>query len=63
MASDSSITRLREFAAEGRIGSVAPNYHGVGTAYSQRKTKEIDSPEVLKRCREEGVDVVLLTPV
>jgi hypothetical protein len=57
------ITRLREFAEQGRFTSVAPHYHCVGTAYSQRKTTEIDSPEILDRCRAEDVDVVLLTPV
>lgn len=57
------ITRLREFAAEGRIGSVAPRYHGVFTSYSQRKTSDVDSPEILRRCREEEVDVVVLTPL
>jgi Glycine/sarcosine/betaine reductase selenoprotein B (GRDB) len=57
------VTRLQEFAAAGRIGSIAPRFHGVYTSYSQRITMERDAPEVLKRCREDGVDVVLLTPV
>ena len=57
------VVRLRELAAAGRIGSVAPRFHGVYTSYSQRVTMERDAPEVLKRCREDGVDVVLLTPV
>lgn len=57
------LTRLRELAAEGRIGAVAPRFHGVYTAYSQRVTMERDAAEVLKRCREDEVDVVLLTPV
>ncbi|MBC7078061.1 MAG: reductase [Synergistales bacterium] len=57
------ITRLHEAAEAGRIGKVAARAHGVYTAYSQRKTKEIDAPEVLRRCREDGVDVAVLTPV
>jgi len=57
------ITRLHEFAAAGRIGSLAPNAHGVYNAYSQRKTRETDAPELLARLRDEAVDVVLLTPV
>jgi hypothetical protein len=57
------ITRLRELAAAGRFGSLAPNAHGVYNAYSQRKTREKDAPEVLRRLRENAVDVVLLTPV
>ncbi len=57
------ITRLREFVAAGRIGDLAPRFHGVYTSYSQRKTLEVDGPEVLRRCREDNVDAVVLTPV
>lgn len=57
------ITRLHELAAEGRFGAVSPRCHGVYTAYSQRRTMELDGPEVLKRCREDGVDAAVLVPV
>jgi hypothetical protein len=57
------VTRLRELVAERRIASLAVRFHGVYTSYSQRVTIERDAPEVLRRCREDGVDVVLLTPV
>ena len=57
------ITRLYELVEEGRIGSVAARAHGVYTSYSHRRTMEHDGPEVLRRCREDGVDVALLTPV
>ncbi len=57
------ITRLHEAAASGRIGSVAPTLYGVYNAYSHRKTREIDAPEVLRRCRDEAVDLAVLTPV
>jgi hypothetical protein len=57
------IARLREFAEEGRIGSVAARFHGVPTDYSQRRTMEQDAPEVLRRCREDGVDVALFAPL
>ncbi len=57
------ITRLHELAVQGKIGRVAARTHGVYTAYSHRKTLTIDAPEVLKRCREDGVDAVVLTPV
>ena len=57
------VTRLHEMAAAGRIGSVASRFHGVYTSYSQRITMERDAPDVLRRCREEGTDVVLLTPI
>jgi D-proline reductase (dithiol) PrdB len=57
------IDRLNEAAAAGRIGSVAPRLHGVFTAYSQRRTLEVDGPEVLRLCREDNVDAAVLTPV
>lgn len=57
------IHRLQEAAAAGRIGSLAPRYHLVPTEYSQRRTREQDAPEVLKRCREDGVDIALLVPL
>ncbi len=57
------IRRLQELAAQGRIGSLAPRFHGVPTDYSQRRTIEQDAPEILARCREDGVDVALLVPL
>ena len=57
------ITRMHEAADSGRIGSVAPTLYGVYNAYSQRKTREIDAPEVLRRCRDEEADLAVLTPV
>lgn len=57
------ITRLHELAAQGRFKDVAARCHGVYTAYSQRRTTELDGPEVLKRCREDGVDAAVLVPV
>ena len=53
---------LRRAAARGRIGSVAPRFHGVPTNRSQRHTLEVDCPEVLARCREDGADVAVLVP-
>jgi hypothetical protein len=57
------LARLEELAAEGRIGSLAARFHGVPTDYSQRRTTEQDAPEILARCREDGVDVALLVPL
>ena len=57
------VTHLREFVAQGRIGSLAPRFHGVYTSYSHRRTLETDAPEVLRRLREDRVDAVLLTPI
>lgn len=57
------VTRLRELVGEGRIGSLAPRFHGAYTSYSRRVTMERDAPQALQRLREDGVDVALLTPV
>jgi len=57
------VTRLQELQAAGRIGSLATTAYGVYNAYSQSKTLEVDGPEVLRGCREEGVDIALLVPV
>ena len=57
------LARLKELATAGRIGSLAPRFHGVPTDYSQRRTLEQDAPEILARCREDSVDVALLVPL
>ena len=57
------VTTLKSLAAEGRIRELAPRFHGVPTDYSQRRTLEDDAPEILRRCREDGVDVALLVPL
>jgi D-proline reductase (dithiol) PrdB len=51
---------LRRAVARGRIGALTPRFHGVPTNRSQRHTLEVDAPEALKRCREDGADVAIL---
>jgi len=53
---------LRRFAAEGRIGVLAPHFHGAPTNRSQKTTIETDAPEILARCRADAVDAVVLVP-
>jgi hypothetical protein len=57
------ITRLREYAAQGRIRDLAPRFQVVYSQYSQRKTMTVDAPEVLRQMREDGVDAAVLTAV
>ncbi|HJP52860.1 MAG: hypothetical protein QGH99_02570 [Pseudomonadales bacterium] len=57
------VTHLRNLVAEGRLDSLATRCHGVLTSYSQRRTLEVDAPEVLRRCREDQVDVAFMVPV
>jgi len=57
------IHHLQDFVGEGRIGSLSDQYYCVPTEYSQRRTIEVDGPEILGLCRQEGVDIALLVPL
>jgi hypothetical protein len=57
------IHRLREFVDAGRVGELAPRYHCAPTEYSQRRTREQDAPEILRRCRQDGAVAALLVPL
>lgn len=51
---------LRDAGRDRRIGRIAPHFHGAPTNRSQRHTLGVDAPELLRRCREDGVDAVVL---
>ncbi len=53
---------LRRSAAAGRIGEVAPRFHGAPTNRSHRVTIETDAPEMLARVREDKADVAIVVP-
>jgi D-proline reductase (dithiol) PrdB len=54
---------LRRAAEAGRIGEVAPRFHGAPTNRSHRATLEQDCPELLRRCHDDRVDAVVLVAV
>jgi D-proline reductase (dithiol) PrdB len=57
------IDRLRELVARGELGGLAPN--GYSFMGAQRELTRIEGetgPEVARRLREDGADVVVLTP-
>jgi D-proline reductase (dithiol) PrdB len=54
------LPELRRAAERGRIGAVAPRFHGLPTNRSHRVTLEIDCPDVLARCQEDRVDAAIL---
>ena len=56
------LARLHDAVGAGRIGSVAARFHGAPTNRSHRVTVETDAPELLRRCREDGADAVVLVP-
>jgi D-proline reductase (dithiol) PrdB len=58
------LDRLRELAAEGIIGSVAPRHLSfMGATYDLATLKVRTAPAAAAKLRHDGVDVVLLTPV
>lgn len=56
------LAELRRAAARGRIGQMAPRFHCIPTNRSHRITLDVDCPEVVARCKADGVDAVLLLP-
>ena len=56
------LPQMQRLAREGKIGELAPRFFGAPTNRSQRVTIETDAPEILARCRADGVDVAVLVP-
>ncbi|MFP6773585.1 MAG: glycine reductase, partial [Alphaproteobacteria bacterium] len=54
---------LAEAAAAGRIGSLAPRFHGLPIRYGHRLHLVQDGPELLARLREDGTDLALLPAI
>ena len=54
------LARLHEAAAAGRIGGVAPRFHGLPTNRSQRTTLDQDCPALLRRVHEDEADAAIL---
>ena len=53
---------LRNAAARGQIGSLAPRFFGAPTNRSHRVTIDSDAPEILARCQADGVEAAVLVP-
>lgn len=56
------LARMKEAVAARRIGILAPRLHGAPTNRSHRTTMETDVVELLRRCREDAVDAMVLVP-
>jgi hypothetical protein len=50
-------------AGEGVFAGLAAHFLGIPTEYSQRKTLEVDAPQVLSRLRDDGADAAILCPL
>lgn len=57
------LAALRRAAAAGKIGGVAPRYHGMPTNRSHRTTIAQDCPELLARLQADAVDAAVLLAV
>jgi hypothetical protein len=57
------LAALKQAAAAGRIGAVAPRFYAAPSLRSQRRTIERDAPEILRLLREDAVDVAVLVAV
>ena len=56
------LPQMLRLAQERRIGEVAPRFFGAPTNRSHRVTIDTDAPEILARCRADGVDAAVLVP-
>jgi hypothetical protein len=56
------LPQLQRLARERRISDVALHFFGAPTNRSHRVTLETDAPQVLARCRADGVDAAVLVP-
>ncbi len=58
------IDALRTLVAQGEIGELGPSaYTLMGGIYSMRRVREELIPQLVQRCLEDELDVVLLVPV
>jgi hypothetical protein len=56
------LPQLQRLVRERRIGAIGPRFFGAPTNRSHHVTLETDAPEILARCREDGVDAAVLVP-
>ncbi len=54
------LAAMRQAAVDGKIGDLAPRFHGAPTNRSQRTTIETDCAELLARCRDDGVEAAAI---
>lgn len=57
------IEQLLTLKSEDKIADLAQEFHSLPTDYSQRNTLEKDAPELLRRCKAQNVDAVILVPL
>ena len=53
---------LRKLVTLGEVGALAPRFHGLPTNRSQDTTRNVDCPELVRRCQQDEADIALLVP-
>lgn len=54
------LAELRRQAQLGRIAALTPRFHGAPTNRSQRRTIDVDAPEIAARCLVDGAEAAIL---
>ena len=54
------LKQLRRLRDEGRIGGITERFYGAPTNRSQKRTIDVDCPEIYQRIREDGGDVAVI---
>ena len=62
MGSYFPLATLKKAYQTGRVGKIADQFFGLPTNRSKRTTNDVDAQDLLQRCKDIGVDAVLLVP-
>ena len=54
------LQQLKRLEGEGVIGGITERFYGAPTNRSQKRTMEVDCPEIYERIREDGGDVAVI---
>jgi len=54
------LQQLKRLEGEGVIGGITDRFYGAPTNRSQKRTMEVDCPEIYERIREDGGDVAVI---
>lgn len=57
------LAALRSAVDAGQLGGLTSRFYCVPTEYSQRRTLDVDAPQILSWLREDDADIALLVPL
>lgn len=55
------ISAMQRLVSEGALGALSSRFHHAPTDYSQRKTNEVDAPQIYQRLRDDKVHAAVLS--